>query len=67
MSLQSTPRRLHEAGFPIGGLPDSICPTCIHVWGEHILHAPGTPIDGGTFTCPDCDCIGTWDADRVTQ
>lgn len=62
MGANARVRTVWLAGFEIGPSPGSPCPVCGDLWGEHILHAENTPIEGGTFRCylDACACEGTW-------
>lgn len=60
MSGTTTVERLSTAGFHIGPAVDDPCGRCPHRWGDHILYAPIEPVDGGTVSCPECGCTGTW-------
>jgi hypothetical protein len=47
-----------------------LCPQCTHDFDEHVLVAPGSPLDGGTYYCqlwPECLCSGTWDVDAPEE
>lgn len=56
----STVEKLAAAGFAIGPPVDEPCGRCPHRWGDHELYAPLDPLSGGTVSCPECECAGTW-------
>lgn len=62
----STVQRLADSGFQLGPPPETIH-HCGHRWGDHVLYAPLDPLSGGTLSCPDCDCTGTWDVPQAEQ
>lgn len=53
---------LAEKGFKMGPSPEEDCRKCRHNWGKHELHKTfDDAIEGGTWSCPECNCFGTWD------
>lgn len=62
MTMKATVRDLWLHGFEIGPHPFEGCMRCAESWGDHILFAPGAPVDGGWFACAEatCLCEGTW-------
>lgn len=63
----STVQRLADAGFLMGPPSDQACGRCPHRWGDHELYAPLDPLSGGTVSCPDCECTGTWSVPQAEE